>query len=136
VVVGGSGPRRTLRIAAALGDACNLRGDLDAIQRSIDVLHVHCADLGRDPDEVAITVLDFPVVGSDRSEVAELVERHRGRTAAATFAERYPTGTAADLSDRYRHLVGLGVSTVFVAPFGSGGPADVERFAPVISAFA
>lgn len=134
IIVGGGGERRTLRIAAAWADACNVRGSEDQVAAKIDVLRRHCADVGRDPADVAVTVLDLPVVGRDRSEVADLVELHRGRRSAADFAAQYPTGTAEQHVARYRRLAALGVSTVFVAPFGSGGPADVERFAPITTA--
>ena len=64
VVVGGSGERRTLRIAAQHGDACNLRTtDEGELARLVGVLHAHCDDVGRDRSEVAVTVLDLPVVG-------------------------------------------------------------------------
>jgi alkanesulfonate monooxygenase SsuD/methylene tetrahydromethanopterin reductase-like flavin-dependent oxidoreductase (luciferase family)/predicted kinase len=126
VVVGGSGERRTLRIAARLGDACNLRTqDPGALRRKIDVLHGHCADVGRDPTEVAVTVLDLPVVGRDRDDVWARVERHRGATAAARYAASTHAGTVADHRDRYSGLADLGVSTVFLATRDLDRPEDV-----------
>ncbi|MFL6168876.1 MAG: LLM class flavin-dependent oxidoreductase, partial [Ornithinibacter sp.] len=81
VVVGGNGERRTLRIAAELGDACNLTtSEPDVVRHKVSVLHRHCADVGRDPVEVAVTLLDLPVVGHDRDDVWARVERLRGRT--------------------------------------------------------
>ena len=115
VVVGGMGERRTLRIAAELGDACNLTtSDPEVLQRKISVLRAHCADVGRDPDEVAVTVLDLPVVGRDRDDAWARVERLRGRTAAATFAARTHAGTVAEHRDRHAALAVLGVSTVYL----------------------
>ncbi|MGH3348937.1 MAG: LLM class flavin-dependent oxidoreductase, partial [Nocardioides sp.] len=94
VVVGGTGERRTLRIAARLGDACNLRTtDHDVLLHKIGVLREHCAAVGRDPAEVAVTVLDLPVVGRDRDDVWRRVEQHRGRAAAATYAAGTHAGT-------------------------------------------
>lgn len=126
VVVGGSGERRTLRIAAAHGDACNLRTtDEDELRRLIGVVHVHCDDLGRDRSDVAVTVLDLPVVGTDRDDVWARVERLRGRTPAATYAARTHAATVAGHRDRWARLAGLGVETVFVATPDLGGPEDV-----------
>jgi alkanesulfonate monooxygenase SsuD/methylene tetrahydromethanopterin reductase-like flavin-dependent oxidoreductase (luciferase family)/predicted kinase len=126
VVVGGSGERRTLRIAAAHGDACNLRTtDEDELRRLIGVVHAHCDDLGRDRSEVAVTVLDLPVVGADRDDVWARVERLRGRTPAATYAARTHAATVAGHRDRWARLAGLGVETVFVATPDLGGPEDV-----------
>ena len=97
MIVGGNGERRTLRIAAELGDACNLTtSDPDVVRHKVGVLRAHCADVGRDPAEVAVTVLDLPVVGRDRDDVWARVERLRGRTAAAAYAARTHAGTVAE----------------------------------------
>ena len=133
VVVGGGGERRTLRIAAALGDACNVGSDLPTVLRKTEVLHQHCRAVGRDPAEVAVTVLDLPVVGFDRDDTWRRVERLRGRTAAATYARAHHAGEAGSHRDRYRELAAHGVRTVFVGLPDLGSAADLERFAPVIA---
>jgi alkanesulfonate monooxygenase SsuD/methylene tetrahydromethanopterin reductase-like flavin-dependent oxidoreductase (luciferase family)/predicted kinase len=135
VIVGGSGERRTLRIAARLGDGCNLPSGLDVLDRKLAVLRAHCAEAGRDPGSLLVTVLDLPVVGRDREHAAALVERLRGRTAAAVFARRHHAGTAGQHVERYRELASRGVRWVFVALPDLAGPQDVLRMAPVISAF-
>jgi alkanesulfonate monooxygenase SsuD/methylene tetrahydromethanopterin reductase-like flavin-dependent oxidoreductase (luciferase family)/predicted kinase len=135
VLVGGSGQRRTLRIAAELADGCNLPSDLERLDHLKDVLHQHCREVGRDPDEVALTVLDLPVVGRDRDDTWRRVERLRGRTPAAAYARRHHAGEAASHVERYRQLVQRGVQTVFVALPDLEGPEDLERLAPVLDGF-
>ncbi|WP_211229425.1 LLM class flavin-dependent oxidoreductase [Nakamurella lactea] len=135
IVVGGGGERTALRIAARFADACNLRADADTLARKIAVLHRHCAEVGRPAGEVAVTVLDLPVVGTDRDDVARRVERLRGRTAAAAFAARHSAGTAAQQIVRYRALADLGVSTVFVSLPDLAGPDDLAVFGPIPAAF-
>jgi alkanesulfonate monooxygenase SsuD/methylene tetrahydromethanopterin reductase-like flavin-dependent oxidoreductase (luciferase family)/predicted kinase len=132
IIVGGSGERRTLRIAAQLGDGCNVPSEETALQRRIGVLRDHCAALGRDPSEVAITVLDLPVVGADRDEVWTRVEALRGRVAASTFARTHHAGTYAEQRERYARLADLGVRTVFVSPAHVRGPEDVLALAPML----
>ena len=78
---------------------------------------------------------DIPVVGRDREQAGAIVERLRGRTAAAAFARRHHAGLPADHIGRYRQLAERGVSTVFVALPDLAGPDDVLRLAPVIAAF-
>jgi F420-dependent oxidoreductase-like protein len=59
VLIGGTGERRTLRLVAEYGDACNLFDVPDggtAIRRQVDVLDRHCADFGRPAEEVERTV--------------------------------------------------------------------------------
>ena len=136
VIVGGSGEKRTLRIAARLGDGCNLPSDLGELEHKLAVLRGHCLQAGRDPAELEITVLDVPVIGRDRDHAASLVEQLRGRTSAAAFARRHHAGTPADHIGRYRLLAERGVTTVFVSLPDLAHPDDVLRLAPVTAAFA
>ena len=95
IIVGGSGERRTLRIVAEQADGCNLPSDQPVLAAKIDILHRHCAAVGRDPASVEITVLDLPVIGTDREDVAVRVERLRGRTAGRGLRRPPPCGTCS-----------------------------------------
>jgi len=57
ILIGGSGERRTLRLVAQYGDACNVFGDPEGVRHKLDVLERHCADVGRDPAEITKTTL-------------------------------------------------------------------------------
>ena len=62
ILVGGGGERRTLRLVARYADACNL--DVDDVQQTrhkLDVLHEHCAEIGRPFDEIERTAL-IPII--------------------------------------------------------------------------
>lgn len=135
IIVGGSGDR-TLGIAARLGDACNLPANLDLIDRKLPVLRSARELAGRDAADVAVTVLDIPVVGRDRDHVGALVEQLRGRTPAAAYARAHHAGTVPDHIGRYRLLAECGVSTVFVALPDLTGPDEVSQLAPLASTFA
>jgi len=129
VVVGGNGERRTLAIAARLGDACNLPSDAEVLRHKVTVLDRHLSEAGRSRDDVAVTVLDLPIVGRDREDTWTQVERLRGRTAAAAFARRTNAGTADEHRRRYADLQALGVTTVFAGVRGVAGPDDVRALA-------
>nr|WP_274387894.1 LLM class flavin-dependent oxidoreductase [Salsipaludibacter albus] len=132
IVVGGSGAR-TLRIAARLGDASNVR--TERLDEALPVLRDACQQAGRRlGEEVAVTVLDTPVVGTDRDDVARRVERVRGRLDAATFTSRRAVGTVAHHRTRLATLGERGVATVFLAVGDLEGPDDVERLAPLAGA--
>jgi alkanesulfonate monooxygenase SsuD/methylene tetrahydromethanopterin reductase-like flavin-dependent oxidoreductase (luciferase family)/predicted kinase len=133
VIVGGGGERRTLRIAARLADGINVPSDPETLDRKIEVLRAHCRDVGRDPAEVAVTVLDLPVVGRDRDDTWARVERLRGRTPAAAFARRTNAGTAAQQRDRYGALASRGVDTVFLGLGDLAGPEDVAALRPLLT---
>jgi alkanesulfonate monooxygenase SsuD/methylene tetrahydromethanopterin reductase-like flavin-dependent oxidoreductase (luciferase family)/predicted kinase len=129
VIVGGNGERRTLDIAARLGDACNLPSREEVLTHKLAVLDEHLARAERTRDDVVVTVLDLPIVGADREDVWAKVERLRGRTAAATFAERTHAGTVDRHRERYARLRELGVSTAFVGVRGLAGPDEIRALA-------
>ena len=134
IVVGGSGERRTLRIVAEQADGCNLPSDATVLQSKIDILRRHCAAVGRDPSSVEITVLDLPVIGTDREDMALRVERLRGRTPAAVYAARHHAAPAVEHAQRYLELADLGVGTIFVALPDLAGADDLARCMPLLSA--
>jgi F420-dependent oxidoreductase-like protein len=56
ICIGGSGERRTLRTAARFAQHWNFVGGTPAeFSQKRDVLHQHCADLGRDPGEILLS---------------------------------------------------------------------------------
>jgi len=74
-------------------------------------------------------VLDLPVIGRDREDAWAKVERLRGRTAAATFAQRTHAGTVEQHRERYARLRDIGVSTVFIGVRGLSSPEEVRELA-------
>jgi F420-dependent oxidoreductase-like protein len=65
VLIGGSGEKKTLRLVAQYADACNLFGDAATVRHKVDVLHAHCAEVGRDPSAVEVTHLGTGAVSGD-----------------------------------------------------------------------
>ncbi len=60
ILIGGGGEKKTLKLVAQYGDACNLfasQGSLDVVRHKLDVLKQHCADVGRDYNEIEKTTL-------------------------------------------------------------------------------
>jgi alkanesulfonate monooxygenase SsuD/methylene tetrahydromethanopterin reductase-like flavin-dependent oxidoreductase (luciferase family) len=68
ILIGGSGPKKTLRIVAEYADMWNTRGDLDELAASDALLRQHCADVGRDPDEIERTCGISMIIRDDPAE--------------------------------------------------------------------
>jgi probable F420-dependent oxidoreductase len=66
VLIGGEGERKTLRLVAQHGDIWHSFTDLAAFRRKSDILAKHCADIGRDPNEIVRSV------GAPMGDPAEL----------------------------------------------------------------
>ena len=71
ILIGGGGEKKTLRLVAQYGDACNLFGG-DDLERKLDVLREHCADVGRDYDDIEKTVMSSLDPGPRGERVDEL----------------------------------------------------------------
>ena len=58
ILIGGSGEKKTLRLVAQYGDACNLFGaPVDEVKHKLDVLEEHCRAVGRDSATIQKTIL-------------------------------------------------------------------------------
>lgn len=57
ILIGGSGEKKTLRMVAQYGDACNIAtsGGIDNLRHKLNVLQDHCSNLGRDYAEIEKT---------------------------------------------------------------------------------
>ena len=83
IVVGGGGPRKTLRIVARYADACNVGGGIDSVRSKDEILRQHCAEVGRDESEIERTAAMGVCVIRDEPEearrVAAQIFEHNGR---------------------------------------------------------
>lgn len=83
IMIGGNGERRTLRLVARYGDACNfLVLEPDEIRAKLAVLRTHCEDLGRDVREIEITALDEVDLRPGRMNSSDVVARAQAQAAA------------------------------------------------------
>ena len=76
ICIGGTGEQRTLRSAARYAQHWNYPGgDVATFRHKRDVLHQHCADLGRDPAEIVVsTHLRLPAADDVGPLVAQAEE--------------------------------------------------------------
>jgi probable F420-dependent oxidoreductase len=56
VLIGGGGEKKTLRLVAKHADIWHSFGDAPTVERKLGILRQHCADVGRDPAEIEISV--------------------------------------------------------------------------------
>jgi F420-dependent oxidoreductase-like protein len=72
ILIGGGGEKKTLRLVAQYAQACNLFAGPE-LERKLDILRAHCADVGRDYDEIEKTVLMSLDPGPDGANVDALL---------------------------------------------------------------
>jgi alkanesulfonate monooxygenase len=74
ILVGGGGERKTLRLVAQYAQACNLFPGPE-LEHKLDVLRQHCADVGRDYDQIEKTVMMPFDLGANGANVDALLEQ-------------------------------------------------------------
>lgn len=77
ILIGGGGERKTLRLVARYAQACNLFAG-DDLPRKLGVLRAHCADVGRDYDEIEKTAMLPLDPGANGEKVDGLLAEIRG----------------------------------------------------------
>jgi alkanesulfonate monooxygenase len=80
ILIGGGGEKKTLRLVAKYAQACNLFASPE-LGHKLDVLRQHCADVGRDYDEIEKTVISPLDLGPNGEKADELLEQMRGYAA-------------------------------------------------------
>ena len=121
ILVGGSGPRKTLRTVALRADAWNTSGGVEEVKGKLANLDRHCADVGRDRSEIDLTV-SFPIILRDRRADAEAAFATLIAANGAKDAGPVPHlfGPPAEVAAEIRPYVEMGFRTVIVrmpAPF-------------------
>ena len=130
IMIGGGGEKRTLRLVAQYADKCNVTGDVSTLARKIEVLHRHCAEVGRDPAEVGITWMSPLILTTSDEGTAEM----RAMLTASGSPDEvagFTVGQAGEIPDLVAGHVDAGADEViFSFPF-----ADVAGIAAVGRAF-
>jgi alkanesulfonate monooxygenase SsuD/methylene tetrahydromethanopterin reductase-like flavin-dependent oxidoreductase (luciferase family) len=115
ILVGGSGPKKTLRTVAERADAWNTTGTLDEVRAHIEILDGHCAAVGRDRTEIELTI-SFPItirdtVAAAEAAAAEIFAANGVETVEGGPLLHGPPELVAEAIAPYRDL---GFSTVIV----------------------
>jgi F420-dependent oxidoreductase-like protein len=77
ILIGGAGEKRTLRLVARYGDACNIFGDPATIRHKLEILEQHCAEEGRDPAGITKTRLGTLLLRPTQEEADRVAEQMR-----------------------------------------------------------
>ena len=122
VLIGGSGEKKTLRMVAQYGDACNVFGDATVVRHLMDVLDAHCERLGRDPKSICRTRLGTLVIGRTMEEAnAKLAARLGGTDLSSLPPERvarmkamFIVGDAPAVQEQVSELLAAGLDGIVV----------------------
>jgi F420-dependent oxidoreductase-like protein len=94
IMIGGGGEKRTLALVARYADQCNVTGDVATLAHKIEVLHRHCAEVGRDPAEIEVTWMTPLILTTSEQNTAEtkaLLTSSSSADEVAAFVVGQPT---------------------------------------------
>ena len=133
IMVGGTGPKRTLRTLAKFGDVMNLDGwagggmALEYYRHKAGILEQHCEDVGRDPAEIRRTLLIPCYLTEDKAQIEQAVRRLGPGTVA---------GPKQYIIDRIGEFDDAGIAEIMFGAIPSGNVELLQRFEEeVLSAF-
>ncbi len=132
ILVGGSGPRKTLRTVAERADAWNTSGELEEVRGKLAILDEHCAAVGRDRSAIELTV-SFPITIRDTVEAARAAAAERFTINGVANAGAGPQldGPPEVVAEAIAPYRDLGFSTVIVRMPAPYDRETIERMADV-----
>ena len=101
-VIGGGGEQLTLRVVAKYADIWNHGGvDVEVFKHKVEVLHRHCETIGRDPNEIELSVqvrIDYADISGSLAVLQPMIEA--GATHFILMCSYpYPDGIVATLAE-------------------------------------
>jgi alkanesulfonate monooxygenase SsuD/methylene tetrahydromethanopterin reductase-like flavin-dependent oxidoreductase (luciferase family) len=128
LLIGGKGMRRTLPLVAREASEWNLSSlDSDAFRTGKEQLTVCCREVGRNPDEIRLSVMTSFIIGRNRDELLQRAARMRDvvRSLATMTPEEvletrknaWLVGTPEEIAERIRELGRLGIHLFMLQHF-------------------
>ena len=132
ILVGGSGPKKTLHTVAQRADAWNTSGTVDEVRAKLDTLDEHCAAVGRDRSTLELTI-SFPITIRDEVAAAVSAARERFRANGVENAGAGPHlyGPPAAIAEAIAPYRDLGFATVIVRMPAPYDRETIDRMADV-----
>ena len=122
LVIGGSGERRTLRIAAEHADIWHTGfGDRERYRHLLDVLAGHCSDVGRNPGDLRKSITFRAVLDEDEQAARERAIEVYGENPPEMIRNMLIVGTPEQCAERLKEYADMGVGDFLL---GSMPPHD------------
>ena len=119
IMIGGSGPKVTLRLVAQYADMNNLGNPIETIERSDPIMREHCERLGRDEKTIERTTeIQMVIIRDSRDEAVAVAQELLARGETRPGSGHVPTtrlvaGDSDEVAEQlkpfvefgYRHLI-------------------------------
>ena len=129
VMLGGSGEKKTFRLAAQFADHMNIICDAQDIPTKVAALRQRCEEIGRDPSTLATSYLGFVYMVEDAAQVDAFWARVPEDRKSRIFA-----GTPEDVAEQLKtKVLDQGIEGLTInMPFNGHEPGVVTRAGEVL----
>jgi len=132
ILIGGSGPKKTLRTTARYADAWNTGGSLDELRQNDANLRERCAEIGRNPDEIERTFSDWFLIRDDAAEARRVLgELARANGDTLADDDHAYVGTPHQIADELRPVIELGFRHLILDAMAPYDAETIERLPQV-----
>ena len=124
ILIGGSGPKKTLRTTARYADAWNAGGTADELRAKDAILRERCEEVGRNHEEIERTASVTLAIRADAAQGRRVLEE--GAAANGTTLEpddEVFVGSPAQIADALRPMVEVGFRHLII---DAKSPYDLE----------
>jgi alkanesulfonate monooxygenase SsuD/methylene tetrahydromethanopterin reductase-like flavin-dependent oxidoreductase (luciferase family) len=122
ILIGGSGPKKTLRTTARYADAWNSSGTAEELRAKDAILRERCAEVGRNHEEIERTVTVWMAIRDDTAEAQRVLAANAEANGSSTDGDDY-VGSPEKIADELRPIVEAGFRHILI---DSMAPYDAE----------
>lgn len=135
LIVGGGGPKKTPTMAGRFGDEYNMFStDLETLAARLRVMRDAARDVGRDPEDVLVSTIGYPIVGADEAEyrerlAARAAERKKSvdEYEAMLASRNVPRGSQDQVREQMAQLEAAGVGRFYIQVYAALDAIDTEE---------
>jgi F420-dependent oxidoreductase-like protein len=126
ILIGGGGEQRTLRTTARYADMWHGFGTTEQMAHKLEVLRKHCADVGRDPNEITPFAGKWCVIRDDPAEAKKVLDRVTERHGMTSPPEPFIGGPDA-IAEKIAAYWKVGIKGFIIAFADPFDTESIER---------
>jgi len=132
IMIGGSGPQKTLRTTARYADGWNTEGSVEELRTKDAILRERCAEVGRNSDEIERTTSVWMVIRDDPAEARRVMEANAAANGdSVSDDDPVYVGPPEKIADELRPIVELGFRHIIVDAMAPYDAETLERLPDV-----
>ena len=132
ILIGGSGPQKTLRTTARYADAWNAGGTEKELRAKDAILRERCAEVGRNPDEIERTVTVWLAIRDDPAEARRVLATNAAANGDTLGDDDQAfVGSPEKIADELRPIVDVGFRHILIDAMAPYDSETLERLPQV-----